>query len=134
MRLTFCSLFLVLGLTACGGAEEATYSGDVWPLIQSRCIACHDAAGQEYYNSNVLFTDAASTYDVLTNGNVSEDTVGGFTKYVVAGDSANSSLYDKVANDPPNSGGNVMPGSGMMLSDSDIEIIGSWIDAGALNN
>ncbi|MBT6176597.1 MAG: hypothetical protein HOI23_05065 [Deltaproteobacteria bacterium] len=135
MRLLLCSLLLTLGLTACGGAGgEVTYSGDVWPLIESRCSACHDAAGQEYYNSNVLFVDAASTYDVLLNGDVSADTVGGFTKYVVPGDAANSSLFDKIANDPPDSGGNVMPGSGMMLSESDIDVIGSWINGGALNN
>lgn len=134
MRLIFCSLLLALGLTACGGSGEVTYSGDVWPLIESRCSVCHDAAGQEYYDSKVLFTDAAATYDVLINGNVSADTVGGFTKYVVPGDSASSSLYDKVANDPPSSGGDVMPGSGVTLSDSDIEIIGTWIDGGAPDN
>ena len=65
---------------------------------------------------------------------VSEDTLGGYTKYVVPGDVANSSLYDKIANDPPNSGGSVMPGSGMMLAPSEIELVESWIASGALNN
>ena len=134
MRLIFGSLFLSLALTACGSSSEITYSGDIWPLIESRCIVCHDAAGQTYYDSKVLFIDAASTYDTLINGAVSSDTVGGYTKYVVPGDPANSSLYDKIANDPPNSGGDVMPGSGMMLNSSDIELVESWIAAGALNN
>ena len=134
MRLIFCVVFLSLGLTACGGSGEVTYSGDIWPLMESRCIVCHDEAGQAYYDSNVLFVDAQSTYDTLINGAVSADTVGGYTKYVVPGDPSSSSLYDKVSNDPPNSGGDVMPGSGMMLKDSEIEMIETWISAGALNN
>jgi hypothetical protein len=47
---------------------------------------------------------------------------------------AQSCLYDKIANDPPTSGGNVMPGSGMMLSPADIDLVFRWIEAGALNN
>lgn len=133
MRLIFCSLLLTLGLTACGSGE-VTYSGDIWPLIESRCIVCHDEAGQVYYESSVRFTDAAGTYDTFLNGVVSEDTVGGFTKYVVPGNPAASSLYDKIANDPPDSGGDPMPGSGMMLSASEIEMVETWITAGALNN
>ena len=134
MRLMFCSLIVSFALTACGGSGEVTYSGDIWPLLESRCIVCHDDAGQAYYDSKVLFTDSATTYDVLLNGSVSEDTVGGYTKYIVPGDPASSSLFDKIANDPPSSGGDVMPGSGMMLSDSDIEMVETWIAGGALNN
>ena len=134
MRLYFGSLFLLLNLSACGGSQEVTYSGDIWPLLESRCVVCHDAAGKAYYASNVLFANASETYEVLLNGAVSEDTLGGYTKYVVPGDVANSSLYDKIANDPPNSGGSVMPGSGMMLAPSEIELVASWIASGALDN
>ena len=134
MRLMFCSLIVSLALTACGGSGEVTYSGDIWPLLESRCVVCHDDAGQAYYDSKVLFNDSSTTYDVLLNGAVSEDTLGGYTKYVVPGDPSSSSLFDKIANDPPNSGGDVMPGSGMMLSDSDIELVETWIAGGALNN
>ena len=134
MRFYYGSLVLLFSLSACGGSEEVTYSGDIWPLLESRCIVCHDTAGKMYYDSKVLFMNASETYEVLLNGAVSEDTIGGYTKYVVPGDAANSSLYDKIANDPPNSGGSVMPGSGMMLNTSDIELVESWIAAGALNN
>lgn len=134
MRLHLGSLFFLLSLSACGVSEEVTYSGDIWPLLQSRCLVCHDTAGKTYYDSNILFTDAAGTYEVLVNGEVSDDTVGGYTRYVVAGDVTQSSLYDKIANDPPTSGGNVMPGSGMMLSPEDIDLVSRWIVGGAQNN
>ena len=133
MRLKLFALLSTIGLVACGSGE-VTYSGTIWPMIEDRCISCHGEDGQAFYDSGILFTDAATTYDTLLNGAVSEDVIGGFTKYIVPMDPDNSVFFDKVANDPHNSGGDPMPGSGMGLPSSDIDDLRTWIMAGALNN
>ena len=75
---------------------------------------------------------------ILAAGNTYAFTVGvdavelsGF-KRVAPGNAKDSYLYMKVAGDPRITGFR-MPFGGM-LSDAEIDEIGAWIDAGALNN
>jgi mono/diheme cytochrome c family protein len=106
----------IRGLTGTSSASSASgdpsYATDVAPIFAAKCAACHGASGG---------WSAASYNDVLLSG------ASGPT--VVPGDADASSLYQSLVGTHPR--GVVMP-PGSPLSQGEIDIIGRWIDAGAL--
>ena len=93
--------------------ETVSYSKDVQPLWDQDCISCHNTGA----TSPDLST--ANSYSALTINN----------KYVIPGNAASSKLHKSLVGD----GEAIMPTSGKW-SDSKIELVDKWINAGALNN
>ena len=83
-----------------------TYSGAVKPIIDRKCVGCHNPA-------NLGGNIDLSTYNAVRN---------------VA---LNGKLYGSVAQQP---GYSPMPKNGIKLSDCEIRQIQKWIAAGSLNN
>ena len=90
-----------------------SFTNDVLPILESRCINCH--GGQRMEEGLSLKTHA----DILSgseNGAV-----------VVPGDSGNSLLAELVVNQK-------MPKRGPKLTPPQVQMIVEWIDQGALEN
>jgi uncharacterized membrane protein len=125
MRITNTSLIfplaLVAGLAACDKEApftQVTYTADVEPIIQQRCLECH-APGQEGAKASGYVMDS---YEGVMKG----------TKYgpvIVPGSSESSSLYRLVAGqaDPSIQ----MPHGKEPLSTEQVKTIRLWIDKGA---
>jgi len=93
--------------------EVVSYSKDIQPLWDQSCIACHKAG---------------ATAPNLTTGN-SYAALTANSKYVVAGNAANSLLHKALIGQ----GAPLMPTAGIW-SDSKIALVDKWINDGALNN
>ena len=93
---------------------QVDYSTEIQPIFNNSCTSCH----QYGHNSGLNLTTYSST---MTGGN------SGAT--IVAGDHANSELYNRIT--LPESAQGDMPPTGS-LSQSDIDLISQWIDEGAL--
>jgi hypothetical protein len=119
------------GATDAGGAAFSA----VLAIFAARCVRCHDPAHPfvpetSTYVEMPLTPDAA--YAALV-GQAAHETCGGTR--VTPGDPARSYLYHKVTDDPP-CDGTRMPHPGMLvqvapLLPSEIDVIASWIRAGA---
>lgn len=104
--------------------EDVSFSTDVQPIFNSRCIQCHDDS-----HSTGLDLRSGMSYDLLVNV-VSANYAPNIR--IVPMDTTNSVLWNKI-NDTGVFGG-PMPPVGSLLSNFEIEKIESWIEQGALNN
>jgi len=122
-------LFFLLSslvLVALGGCERAgpnvSFSTDVHPILEKYCLDCH-MAGKPGYEASGLDMES---YGVLMKGTR-------FGPVVIAGDRLNSALTMLIE-------GRADPSIKMPHGDrpgpnaADIEIIGRWVDQGAMNN
>ncbi len=101
--------------------DVITYSEDVYPIIQIRCLECH-APGQEGYDTSGL---DLRTYDSLMKG----------TKHgpiVVPGDSMLSNLNRLVEGKAAPE--LRMPHGKKKLTNCEIDILRRWVNQGAENN
>lgn len=92
---------------------EVSFSGDVLPILQSRCVSCH---GSTRSSGGLRLDSYTAVMAGARSGAVVE-----------AGNAASSLLVDVVSTGR-------MPPSGQGLSAEEIQIIIDWIDAGALDN
>ncbi len=94
--------------------REVDFAGDVQPLLQKHCAACH---GQEKQESGLRLDmrDAA-----LLGGDSG--------KAILAGESANSRLIQYVSGVDPD---HLMPPEGPTLTRDEIGVLRAWIDRGA---
>ena len=90
-----------------------SFSGDVMPILESRCIQCH--GGEKIEGELIMLT-----YDQIMAGG--EDGV-----VVVPGDSDNSLMAQLLIEKK-------MPKRGPKLTPAQTELIVEWINQGALNN
>jgi hypothetical protein len=120
------SLLAIVVLAACGSQAPAaapatprdpivpvSFSKDVMPIFQASCVKCH---GVEKVSRGLDLT----TYDKAMAGSVKGPVI-------VAGNSAGSTLFNMVQQGK-------MPKQGAQLTAAQLEILKSWIDAGASNN
>jgi hypothetical protein len=125
---------LMSGLQACSDEgvappppepELISFSEQIQPIFDARCVACHSPTGQ-------------ASFLVLVNGQSHANLVGvEATVYpgsqrVVASDPEASVLYNKVAN--TGTFGGIMPPTGSSLTSTQITLIRTWISEGALDN
>ena len=96
-------------------AAEASFSGQVMPILQAQCQACHGAS------IKLGGWDIASYDSIMTSGENSP--------VIIPGDAENSLLAQLIHG----TGGKAMPPQGGM-SPQDIQAILDWIAAGARNN
>jgi hypothetical protein len=83
-----------------------TYSGKVFPIIESNCLGCHNSPGT---GGGILLDNYAAVKSQVNNGK----------------------LWGAIN---WQAGYYPMPKNGIKLSDCDISSIGTWINEGALNN
>ena len=123
MRITLSNgcLLIMLGtvLTAC--TKQASFSEDVMPILEAKCLSCH-AEGSEGFE--------ASGFSVESYENLMKGTRQG--PVIEPGHSYFSTLQIVVEHraDPSVS----MPRDSAKLSAAEIQTIGEWIDQGAKKN
>jgi len=111
-------LLLILNLSGCyydnfpelPPPRNVSFQNDIQPIFNQSCISCHDGS---------LFPDlrAENSYNELINEDL-----------VVPGDENASELFKRLNGD-----GSLMP-PGSPLSQSNIKLVGQWINEGAKNN
>ena len=127
-------LVVCTSLIGCGQeadvASKVSFANDVVPIFQANCVGCHDIAAEGVATSGLNLRD----YDGIMQGTK-------FGPAVVPNDSASSTLYRVVAHQtdpqiqmPPHHEEALAEGRGAALKESEIMLIQSWIDQGALNN
>ena len=80
------TLSLVTAVIVTGCTKEISYSKDIKPIINDRCLECHDGKGEGSEESGLILIN----YDDLMRGTK-------FGQVVVPGDSESSTLYRLVA-------------------------------------
>ena len=104
------------------GDEPVSFSADLWPILEARCIGCHNSGNAQ--GSFVMSQDPADLVGVQSAGFAP-------ALLVEAGDRSSSVLYLKLIGDVDY--GAQMP-LGSFLEASDVELFGRWIDEGAQDN
>lgn len=107
-----------------------SYSFDIQPIFDKRCVVCHrpGGIGETVARVDMLLTSGTSYRDLV---NQPSSKWPGWV-LVVPGDAEGSLLYRKVTEAPPV--GPRMPLLMPPLSDTEIELIREWIEAGAPQN
>ena len=110
--------FMILGA---GCSKPVSYSKDVFPILEDRCLPCHKQ-GEKGYEASGLNME---TYENFMKGTK-------FGPVVVPGSGFSSTLGVLIEHkaDPSIN----MPHGEKPLTDKQIKIIEKWIDEGALNN
>jgi len=122
--------FLGIAVISTGCSQEVSFQKDVNPILQGKCVSCHDGKGEGVEASGF----SVRTYDDLMKG-----TRAG--KVVVPGNSLSSTLYllidhqaDPKIQMPPHHDVALSAGKMEALSGVEINTIKAWIDQGAKNN
>lgn len=127
MRSVFHTTCLVLSLSACGGNQTSTT--DTPTTTTSQKSSATSSTSTTTTTTAPAFTDIQNT--ILNPSCVdchnSFSSYDGISNYVVAGDSASSSLYTMITSGR-------MPRGGAALSSDLQDKLKAWIDAGAKND
>ncbi len=124
--LTIVTTSLIIGCSQ----QQVSFSKDILPVFNARCLVCHDGKGEGSEKTDYL----TITYDDVMKG----------TKYgpvVIAGDSMSSTLYRVISHQtdpkiqmPPHHNISLAEGRSEPLKSEEIELVKNWIDQGAMNN
>jgi hypothetical protein len=116
------------------GTTFTSFSDDVIPFFVRNCavVGCHAFAT----STGGLSLSAFNAYESIVDVDALQKPGNVTFKRVVPGDSANSYLYKKMTQSSPNISNNPMPapGTGVVLTQREKDIIKTWIDQGALRN
>lgn len=111
-------------------AETVSFAKDVQPILDARCVECHNVAAEGVAMSGLNLSDYESVMSGTRLGPM-----------VVPNSAESSSLYLVVAQEtnkqihmPPHHDSSRAEGRGTPLSEQQIATIKAWIDQGALNN
>jgi len=111
-----------MAMTAAAVAEEAvSFKDDVVPILQVRCMECHQPGAEGYAQSGLDLT----SYDGVMKGTK-------FGPVVVPGDAMMSNFL--VVVDGRASQAIRMPHERKKLTKCEIDILRRWVNAGAKNN
>jgi hypothetical protein len=103
-----------------------SFAADVQPIFNARCISCHSGS----LAPQMLRLESGMSWANLVDvASMEQPTV----KRVVAGDPANSYLFQKITNAPGISG-SPMPLGSFPMSQPEIDTIEAWIAQGAPDN
>ena len=128
MRLSTCAgVALVLAATASAAAQgpAVDFAADIWPVIESRCIECHDAPrrlanGRMKRPKGRVRLDSVEAIRASKRG-----------KLIVPGDPDASRLFDVISL-PPDHDDRMPPAAqGAPLSQAEIARVKQWITEGA---
>lgn len=102
-------------------AEQVSFSADVEPILQVRCVSCHQPDGKGYASSGLDLR----TYKSLMHGTRHGPVISPGNALV-----SNLNVLVEGRADPKLR----MPHSGKKLTRCEIDILHRWVDQGALNN
>jgi hypothetical protein len=123
------------GSSASGSAATFTqiYAA-IFPLgTHAQCNYCHDRPANEISNGMLdMGHTQADVYTAVVGTSSMSAKCGPTNKLVVPGDSSTSLLFLKLQDAPPC--GDRMPQGASPLTAESLEMVRSWIDAGAMNN
>lgn len=129
-RHSIISLLVVAFLLGTGCTRQVSFSQDVRPMLNAKCLSCHDGSGEGSTQSGF----SVKTYDSLMTGTK-------LGKVIVPGDAVSSTLYRLIAHKaspeiqmPPHHGQSLAKGKAEPLTEGEIATIKQWIDQGAKNN
>lgn len=100
-----------------------SFSADVQPIFDARCVVCHDSDGPS----------GMTLLSGVSHGELVGVTATGYAALRIApGEPESSVLYNKITD----SGlyGGIMPAAGPALTAEQIAVIAAWIEEGALDN
>jgi hypothetical protein len=124
------SLLVVAFLIGAGCTRQVSFSQNVKPIMDAKCLSCHDGTGEGSTQSGFN----VKTYDSLMMGTK-------LGKVIVPGDAVSSTLYRLISHKaspeihmPPHGGQSLAKGKGEPLTEGEIDTIKLWIDQGAKNN
>ena len=99
----------------------------------AQCNYCHDRPPNDISNGKLnMGHTRADAYAALVGPSSASAKCGGGRSLVVPGDPSGSLLYQKLGTAPPC--GDRMPQGGSPLTDAQLEMVRSWIAAGAKND
>ena len=114
---------LMAFLIGCSGESQVSFSEDVQPILKEKCLKCHQEGGAGFEKNGLSMV----RYENLMKGT-------NFGPVIEPGSSVSSTLVRLISGnaDPslkmPHGAGN------KPLSESEVELIKTWIDQGAKNN
>lgn len=123
MRFTFSNgcLLIMLGFTLAGCTKQVSFSENVMPILEAKCLSCHAEGSQGFEASGFSVESYEQVMKGTRNGPVIEPGYSYFsTLQIVVEHRANPSSS--------------MPKDSAKLSSAEIQIIGEWIDQGARDN
>jgi len=123
--------------TDAGGdsGPPATWTQVYTTVIAQRCSPCHTTASGIGVDIGKLdMTSQATAFKNLVNVAAAGAECGGKGTRVVPGMKDMSIMYLKVSLDDPSPCGEKMPLGGPSLAQSEVDMIDTWITAGAQNN
>jgi mono/diheme cytochrome c family protein len=112
---------LVIGIWAPGAAAQVSFKDEVFPILQQRCVECHQPGGAGYEKSGLDMT----SYESLMKGTK-------FGPMIIPGNVIESNLLAMI--DRKTSPKLWMPHGKKQLSRCDRQAIRSWVAQGAPNN
>jgi hypothetical protein len=129
-RHSILSLLAIALLAGAGCTRQVSFSQNVKPILDAKCLSCHDGTGEGSTRSGFN----VKTYDSLMLGTK-------LGKVIVPGDAVSSTLYRLISHQaspeihmPPHGGQSLAKGKGEPLTDGEIGTIKLWINQGAKNN
>jgi hypothetical protein len=129
-RHSIMSLLVVALLVGAGCTKQVSFSQNVRPILNAKCLSCHDGSGEGSTQSGFN----VKTYDNLIAGTK-------LGKVIVPGDAVSSTLFRLISHQaspeihmPPHGGQSLAKGKGEPLTDAEIDTIKLWINQGAKNN
>ena len=125
----FFTIITFINVTGCGQGQ-VSFSKDVKPILDAKCLECHDGTGEGSKKSDFIITSYASVMKGTHSGPV-----------VIPGSSISSTLF-RVVNHlthtkiqmPPHHDTSLADGRSEALLKNEIDLIASWIDQGAQDN
>jgi hypothetical protein len=106
------------------GKPALNFTKDIFPLIQQKCIECHDAD----HSAGLDLSTPQTAYSNLVNSNSAEIADAKRVKPFIVDQSY---LVDKIIENSPNRTGSRMPKDGPYLPDEEIDRIKRWVITGA---
>ena len=127
--MSFLTVMMAMIITGCG-PQQISFSKQVQPILDAKCLECHDGVGEGSKKSDFIITSYASVMKGTSSGPV-----------VTPGSAISSTLY-RVINHltntkiqmPPHHDTSLADGRAEPLDKKEIEIIANWIDQGAQDN
>jgi hypothetical protein len=111
------------------GTDAPSWSEEVYPILAGNCEPCHTNRA----SGALDMSSASSAHSNLVEVDAAGPACGSGSRVrVVPGDASSSLLYQKVSG--TQDCGSQMPLVGGPLSESQIQTLGAWIDAGAMND
>jgi len=123
MRVTasrFC-LLVMLGFFLAGCTKQVSFTENVMPILEKKCLSCHAEGKQGFEASGLSVESYGHLMKGTRNGPVIEPGYSYFsTLQIVVEHRASPSTS--------------MPKGSAKLTEQEIQVIGEWIDQGAKNN